>query len=273
MNAPAFPINPFVGQHWQNWTWNGCMWVCAPATGVQVLTRVFLANGTYLPSPGLVSLVVETIGGGGGGGAVDASLPVLWIVGGAGGGSGGYSRKTLPNALVLGGVLVTIGQGGVSNANGTPTSFGALCVANGGFGANVDEPEFSGVAAGAGGQPGIGDFACAGATGDNGFIVVLTVASSNNGACAKGGQIFGGNLTGEVGPHAATNGPDGYANSGAGGGGAAVNQLVAAQFNGGTGGSGVCIVTEYCWADVVPEPPCPPSGGARVPLGFCEEGA
>ena len=270
-NFPPFPLNPVVGQRWLGWVWNGAQWVQTPASGMQVLTTVFNASGPYMPSPGLVSLTVECIGGGGGGGAVEASLPVLWIVGGAGGGSGGYSRKTLPASLVLGGVVVTVGQGGASNANGTVTSFGALCVANGGFGANVDQPEFAGVAAGAGGVPGIGDFACAGATGDNGFIVVLAAAQSNNGACAKGGQVFGGNLTGEVGPHAATNGPDGYANSGAGGGGAAVNQLVAAQFNGGTGGSGVCIVTEYCWADVAAGEDCGCApGGARIAGGFDE---
>jgi hypothetical protein len=266
MNAPPFPLNPWVGQRWQNWMWNGSMWVCTPAAGVQVLTKVFNASGPYMPSAGLVSLVVETIGGGGGGGAVEANLPVLWIVGGAGGGSGGYSRKTLPASLVLGGVVVTVGAGGLSNANGGPTSFGALCVANGGFGANVDQPEFGGVAAGAGGVPGIGDFACAGATGDNGFITVLTAVSSNNGACAKGGQVFGGNLTGEVGPGQATNGPVGFANSGAGGGGAAVNQSVTTQYNGGAGGSGICIATEYIWADVAPGEDCGCAPGARVAI-------
>jgi hypothetical protein len=268
MNAPTFPPNPTVGQQWQGFAFNGVSWVCAPATGVQVLTKVFNASGPYMPSPGLVSVVVECIGGGGGGGAVIANLPVLFVVGGAGGGSGSYSRKTLPASLVAGGVSVTIGQGGLSNANGGVTSFGALCVANGGFGANINNPGFGGVSGGGGGVPGVGDFACAGASGDNGYIVSLDEASSNTAPSSKGGQVFGGNVTGEGGPHTLSNGPESYANSGAGGGGALVNQLVSATSPlGGTGGSGICIVTEYCWADVVPNEDCLPSGAARVSYG------
>ena len=36
------------------------------ATGLKVVQQVFTASGSYIPSPGLTSLVVELIGGGGG---------------------------------------------------------------------------------------------------------------------------------------------------------------------------------------------------------------
>lgn len=247
---PPFPANPSMGQRFGSWVWNGTMWVVTPVEGVIVTRTVFLASGTYTPAPGLTTALVECMGGGGGGGAVNANLPVLYVVGGAGGGSGGYSRVMLAAALVAGGVQVTVGAGGASNTNGHPTSFGAFCAANGGFGANQSQAQYGGVAGGAGGNltGAVGGQTLAGATGDNGLIQSLSVASSYAAGCPKGGQMWGGNLTGEVGPGAATAGPASWANSGAGGGGACVNQFAnQPQMLGGAGGSGFCAVTEYCF--------------------------
>ena len=146
MNAPVFPANPEIGARWQNWVWNGARWVCNPMAGMQVIQTVMTASGPYQPSPGLVTVVVETLGGGGGGGGAvgDQATPSTngWMMGGGGGASGGYSRSALAASLVLGGVVVTIGQGGpggsgvppFNGAAGTATSFGAFVVANGGPG-------------------------------------------------------------------------------------------------------------------------------------------
>ena len=269
-NFPPFPLNPTVGQRWLGWVWNGAQWVQTPATGMQVLTTVFVASGPYMPSPGLVSLTVECIGGGGGGGNC-ASPNATYIVAGGGGGSGGYSRKTLPASLVLGGVVITVGAGGgegVSGLPGGPTSFGALCVANGG-GGNNDTNVFG--AAGPGASIGIGDLTQPGGPGTAGVVSGPTLEGVVGG---RGGQMWGGAVGDPlIGVGQTWPGSPGTANTGAGGNGAVINQSTAINTTiiGGSGGSGVCIVTEYCWADVAPGEDCGCApGGARIAGGFDE---
>lgn len=128
-NGP-FPIDPQLGQTFRGWQWNGTQWVCVNANA-RIVTQVFTASGVYTPSTGMTSALVECIGGGGGGGNVGNANP-SWILTAGGGGSGGYSKRTVSAALVRGGVVVTVGAGGAGNNPGQPTSFGALCVANGG---------------------------------------------------------------------------------------------------------------------------------------------
>lgn len=270
MNAPAFPPNPTVGEQFQQFVWNGASWVCAPATGVQVLTKVFTASGPYMPSPGLVSVVVECIGGGGGGGGC-ATLDATLIITGGAGGSGGYSRKTLPASLVAGGVSVTVGAGGLGGGdgqNGVATTFGALCVANGG-GLGQGNNDVTGFgAAGAEAPPGVGDVALPGNGGMNGVVWIGT-ARTVSVQSPMGGSMWGGTRTVNVPPQGAANGAEGYANTGAGGGGGVCNTIVpSGNIIGGNGGSGICIVTEYCWADVVPGEDCFPTGAARVAIGW-----
>ena len=265
MNAPTFPPNPAVGQQWQGFAFNGATWVCAPATGVQVLTKVFTASGPYMPSPGLVSVVVECYGGGGGGGDVTWQA-VQIALGAGGGGSGGYSRKTLPASLVAGGVHVTIGAGGAATLAGAATTFGALCVANGG-GGGVGSGQ--GSEGGAEAAPGVGDIAFAGSPGANGPIQSFATTTTVSFSGGLGGAIFGGNRSIAVGAGAYAAGMAAWPNSGSGGGGAVINQMATnpgVQI-GGAGGAGICIVTEYCWADVVPNEDCTPSGAARVSYG------
>lgn len=253
--APPFPTNPAVGERHGSWVWNGVTWVCAPTTGIQVLTTVFTASGPYMPSPGLVSVTVECIGGGGAGGGVGDPANNI-AGGGSGGGSGGYSSKTLPAALVLGGVQVTIGAGGAfgGNAgqadNGQATTFGALCVANGGSGGFAMFPGVTAPEPGAGAAPGVGDVALPGAAGTAGYWELFDAAQTNfSSATPLGGQIRGGNANLMTGAGNGANGPPAAPNTGAGGAGATANQLATpTSFSGGGGGSGLVIVTEYCWA-------------------------
>jgi hypothetical protein len=268
-NFPPFPLNPVVGQRWLGWVWNGSQWVQTPASGMQVLVQKFVASGPYMPSPGLVSVQVECWGGGGGGGDVIWESVTL-AQGGGGGGSGGYSRKTLPAALVAGGVVITIGAGGAAQTAGGVTSFGALCTANGGAG---------GAGTGAGSQggteaaPGIGDIAFAGSPGMNGPVETFASLTTLSTSGGMGGALIGGNRIVAVGAGAAAPGAYGWPNQGGGGGGGAINQMATnpgVQL-GGIGGSGLCIVTEYCWADVVPGEDCGCApGGARIAGGFDE---
>jgi hypothetical protein len=240
VNALAFPCTPG-----STWSWQG----------TRVTTQVFTASGEYKPSPGLVSLVVECIGGGGGSGGV-TSPNVDYVVTGGGGGSGGYSRIALPAPLVVGGVAVTIGQGGAGAAGGVAagetggaTSFGALCVANGGGGGQSMLTAGGFGAGGGGGAPGVGDVAFPGAAGFCG-TVIASLNTSQGAEGGQGGSIFGGTQTANVGGGGALGGEPGLPNTGAGASGGVLNAYptVNAEYGGGTGGSGVCIVTEYCVA-------------------------
>jgi hypothetical protein len=287
--APPFPPNPAFGDVFGNWVWSGSRWVCTNTNGIRIVCQVFPASAPYMPSPGLVTAVVECVGGGAGGGGALSSVPPsftveAWSCGGGGGGSGGYSRIALAAGLVAGGVNVTIGAGGAggpatvqtTGAAGGVTSFGALCVANGGNGggSNVSgapsalDPSVG--YGGLGGGPGIGDVAVWGNSGGSGGTEVFNPNLANSVVWGGfgGASFFGSSPSGAVdlaqgGGVAGNNGTFGAGGSGAA---SAVNTRPAV---GGVGGSGLCVVTEYCWADVT-DPGCgcgPTSGGARVAIG------
>ena len=281
MNArsqPPFPPNPSIGQKWGAWTWNGSRWVCTRLQGVFTNVQVFPASAPYTPTPGLTSLTVECWGGGGGGGFCLGDTSTTG--GGGGGGSGSYSRKTLAATMVLGGVNVTIGVGGpggnlpgsLNSQDGTPTSFGALCVANGGQGGAGNTSTNDWGSPGAGGAPGVGDIAVPGNPGFPGTSSGVTTGVTQNAAGGTGGAILGGAGMALLTPPGASNAGQPGTGPGAGGAGATVNQTATALV-GGTGGNGLCVVTETCWADTGDEGDCGcgPSGGmARVawPGGF-----
>jgi hypothetical protein len=277
MNArtqPPFPPNPQVGQKWGAWTWTGSRWACTRLQGVFINTQVFPASAPYMPTPGLVTCVVTTIGGGGGGGACSSTGAAAG--GGGGAGSGGYSRKTLAASLVLGGVNVVVGTGGdgsisgLEEGNGTATSFGAFCVANGGFGGFANDGVHAFGAAGPGAAVGVGDLAFPGNPGLPGSA--SAGGSGNVVQGGAGGAIFGGGGIAQVVGTATTiiGAPGlGY---GSGGSGAAVNST-AQILVGGNGAPGICWVDEYCWADTGDDSGdcgCGPTGQARVawPGGF-----
>jgi hypothetical protein len=273
MNAIPFPTNPAPGARYGNWVWNGARWVCSPG-GMVVITQVFRANGPYTPSVGLVTTVVTTIGGGAAGGSAGPGS-ILQVLGGGGGGSGGWSRVTLPAALVLGGVAVTIGAGGVpddQNVNGGPggvTSFGAFCVANGGSGGGwngTGGPTNAWGEGGAGAVPGIGDLTFPGNDGEPGPYTNLAVAENNTYSGGMGGSVFGGSRNYAWGPNQIPGGLNAWPNTGAGGSGALLNQLATGAISeGGPGGSGFCWADDYCWL-ATGDGECggQPTGQARV---------
>jgi hypothetical protein len=242
MNALAFPCPPG-----STWTWQG----------TRVTAQVFPASGQYTPSPGLVACVVECVGGGGGSGPAVGFAN--YITSGGGGGSGGYSRIALPAPLVAGGVAVTVGAGGAPSASlppgpestGGTTSFGALCVANGGGGgygnSGVNEWGNGGPPA----APGVGDIASPGSFGFNGETTFTTTGGPMVNMLAWGGRgattMFGGGNQDAAAPGAIANGVAG-AYYGAGATGGVSNQINATTAQGAAGAAGVCIVTEYCVA-------------------------
>jgi hypothetical protein len=263
MNAP-FPPNPCV-QPTGNWVW-------VPA-GLRTVVQVFSASARYTPSPDLISCTVECVGGGANGGEAAGITPD--IAGGGGGGSGGYSRITLPAALVVGGVDVTIGQGGVLpgggpndfGLGGAPTSFGAFCVANGGLGGggNASRGGLWGLP-GSAAPPGVGDLALPGNPGATGTSMVENTFALNA-IGGGGGAIWGGGgMTAFTGSGGTAPGNPGLG-PGAGGGGAVVDApSVQADQPGGQGADGICVVTETCGTNMTGSGACQP-GQARVAWG------
>jgi hypothetical protein len=279
--VPPFPPNPTVGQVFQQWVWNGSAWVCQ-GWGPMVFVNVYLVSGTYWPRPGLNFLTVECMGGGGGGGGAQAAFTTAatWVGGGGGGGAGAYSRIMLAAALVRGGVPITIGVGGVGGAgasalspalDGTTTQFGLFCIAPGGGGAwwnNTTIPDDQnlwgqGGSRNAEGIIGVGDILSYGSAGSNGLSSYWdpAIAGGTIWGGAGGGSFYGGDgqqviVTGVAGSIAAVNGGDGQQGSG-GDGGVAKNGTA----NGGNGGPGLCIVTEWCFGNTSIVEPCNPCGG------------
>jgi hypothetical protein len=282
MNAPPFPTNPTFNQQFGNWVWSGSRWVCTNTNGVRIVTQVFRASAPYTPSPGLITAVVETWGSGGAGG--EAAGDSITTGSGGGGGSGGYSKVTLASGLVLGGVNVTVpgttpntprGANGYA-PSGASTSFGAFCVANGGQGGQLNDSSTAYGDGGAGGALGVGDIAFSGSPGVAGTTSTLSVNAGSTHVTVvvggAGGSMWGGGGQAVLCPPA-TSLPGYNATDPAGGGsGASVNTTSATPSGtlqpGGTGGAGMCVVTEYCWADTIDDG-CgcgPTSGGARVAI-------
>jgi hypothetical protein len=258
----AFPPSPSTGQVYQQWQWNGTAWVPYQlSSGAPIAVRVFTASGTYVPTTGMSSCIVECVGGGGGGAAPGAATsPNANIA--AGGGSGGYSRKLLTAAQVGTSQAIVIGAGGTAangaaGGNGGATTFGStLCVANGGLGAATT------TAPGAGAAAGTGDLAAPGAPGDGGATFNTSYALSRPSG-SGGSSQFGG---GGVGVYAGSSGIIGTAGQpNSGGGGSGGMTLVSTAYSGGPGGSGVCVVTEYAPLGA-PAVAAAPQSGSRVLL-------
>jgi hypothetical protein len=269
-----FPRNPAVGDRWQNWVWNGSRWVCSPG-GFVLIRQVFLANAIYQPSIGLISGRARTRGGGGGGGAAGPSPLATYITGGGGGGSGSQSELVFPASLVLGGVTVNIGLGGAGGlispiaAQGSPggtTSFGALCSAPGGLGGFPAHPGTAVGEPGPGGPRGVGDFTTPGSDGAPGINTQVVTGFAQIVWSGRGGQLDSGGHATDIGPGGGVGGRPGDANTGAGGGGALFNaDPTGAIYEGAFGGSGFCLVDEYCWIEPGSEGCCPDEvGQARV---------
>jgi hypothetical protein len=155
----------------------------------------------------------------------------------------------------------------VAGGTGGTTSFGGLASAVGGAGGNPWNDTISG-SGGLGGASATGQLILPGEGGDNGtmfwWAVGITEGVVSGG---KGGNSYfagagtpplaGTGTTGTMGPNDAW---------GSGGGGG-VSGGAGLPAGGGFGGTGLVVITEYCWADVVPEDcGCGPTGNARVAL-------
>lgn len=127
------------------------------ATGRLLNVQVFTSSGTYTPTAGTTSVVVEAVGGGGSSGGIGATNSSQTGVAGAGA-SGSYGKARFTSGFNSS--TVTIGAGGAvpaigaaGNTGGT-TSFGSLLTVPGGGGSPAGFVG-SGVGGSYGGAPGI----------------------------------------------------------------------------------------------------------------------
>jgi hypothetical protein len=213
---------------------------------------------TYRPPHGLMSAIIEGMGGGGGGGW--ASGGNTYGLGAGGGGSGGYFRALLTPSQIGASQIVTVGAGGAGGAGGVgntgapggTTSFGPLCNAVGGNGGGSNDAATVNGAAGTAGTAtlaaGVTGIAMPGNPGVWGNLELTTtplpIAYAGN-----GGAVFGGAGLGWA---ASSNAVAGGAGAwGGGGGGGAVDNTPAGVVygNGGAGGSGWVLITEYIRID------------------------
>src|SRR5215475_9738141 len=178
----------------------------------------FTTAGTYTPSPGMVSAIVECVGGGGGGGGAFGNGSHA----GGGGGSGGFSRGLLSATDIGTSQAILIGTGGAAGSGGNGgaggvTSFGNLVVANRGLV-----------------LPGNG--------GGAGFAITTPIGAGYNGAS---GTMWGGAAQQFLqGGSAADPGIAGKV--GAGGTGGVASLLTTNNWvPGGAGGPGWCCITEF----------------------------
>ena len=243
--AGAIATNGDVWLQW-NTALSGGSWVMIASSGGNSNSgelkniQTFTSNGTYMPTPGTTSVIVEVVGGGGAGGFAFITGAGTASVGG-GGGAGAYAKSRITTGFS--GQAVTVGQGGTattsSAGNGTASSFGALVTAAGGQGGQSAGPSnqaHSGQGGNGGAQGVTGNIVnSSGACGTAGLFIP-SAASSIQFGNGGGGPFGGGGASGS--PGAAGTGP------GAGGGGTN-NTVSTAARAGGAGANGIVIVYEY----------------------------
>jgi hypothetical protein len=195
--------------------------------------RIFTNSGTYVPTAGMSSCLVEMVGSGGMGGSA-AYVATGTVSVGSGGGAGGYVRALLSNTTVGSSQGIVIGQ---------DTSFGSILTAYGGSSGTTKNYANVIVSGGAGGSTwcSVPCLAINGQVGGSGYGDWAGFSESGSGASSMlgsgGASVFVG------GPPFSSNGVDatGY---GAGGSGAASGNNYPGA-NGGSGSQGVVIITEY----------------------------
>jgi len=203
--------------------------------------QTFTSSGTYTPTPGTQSIVVEIVGGGGAGGGAPATTSSQ-VSNGSGGGSGSVARARYLSGFSS--VAVTIGAGGsgvvggAGNAGGT-TSFGALLSAPGGSPGNVNlqsnSATFTTAIGGSGGGSCTGSgiiFSANGTSGQSSYLNLINVYEGVGASSPYGA------------PSPAGNTPFASSGFGAGGTGSGNTGGLAAQA-GAAGSHGLVIISEF----------------------------
>lgn len=209
--------------------------------------QIFAASGTYTPSAGAKTCIIEAVSGGGGGGSV-INISSGQSAVGNGGVSGEYVRTPLINAQAQ---AITIGAAGSGGTAGNPgnaggaTLVGSIISLRGGPGGGSGSAstnnliaQTNGALSGTLNYPANSLFMAA-SLGPRGLIVNPGVASG----CLAGSGGSSPLGKGAEGTNATSNGSDG---SGYGSGGSgAINIGANPSRSGGSGTGGVVIIWEY----------------------------
>ncbi|WP_097307683.1 hypothetical protein [Escherichia coli] len=210
------------------------------ATGRLIGVRTITTSGTYTPTPGTKSIIVEVQGAGGGGGGVGTTNSTSVAVG-CGGGGGAYAKSRITNLDSA--YTVTIGAGGAGGVNGNGgngggSSFGSI-TAGGGFGGGSG----NGVPPIIQNSTGIPTASGGNLINQSGSSPIIAIALSTVAALAGGGGSSPCGVGG--GPHGSAGIGFQATGYGAGGGGANAYVNNRAQYNGAAGSNGVVIIWEY----------------------------
>jgi hypothetical protein len=213
----------------------------------QVVPRVLTGSGTYVPTAGLLYVLVFAIGAGGAGGNVSTSASPNVYAAGGGGGSGAVSIVLLTAAQIGAGQPYSVGAGGVSSGTGGNTSLGSippLAVALGGTGgasasgSNGAVPLLTNGGNGASSSgSSVGNIIIGGTDGGFGIVYSSGLIIAGDGATGP----FGGGRRGDA--NSNSDGSNGIG-GGAGGSGAVAISASTAR-TGGTGGPGSLYLIEY----------------------------
>ena len=208
-------------------------------SGRLINVQSFTASGTYIPTKGTRSIIVEVLGGGGGGGGASSNSTTTVGLGGGGGG-GGYAKSYLTDVPTS--QAVTVGIGGAPYTAGGDSKFGNIIGRGGVRGAQ----QLSGTwkqgdavqqrPSSPGGQAENGNLI--NAAGSYGNSCLFTVFGNCISGCG-GGSFYSGTTFPADGTSAGTNGA-----IGCGGSGAASNGSTS-PLSGGSGGNGIVMIWEY----------------------------
>lgn len=240
--------------------WNGIQWSLLAQSGAGVNVQVFTLSGTYTPTPGLKSAVIELCGGGGGSGGTSATTGANGTAA-AGGGSGAYARIYMTAAqmaaAIIGSTSIVIGAGGSAGAIGATggaggnTSFLLIASCNGG-GGGAGGAATAATQAFAGGAGGIAPGAIFGAlaihtqAGERGADGVTSLPQRTAMGGGGGQTPLGNAPPGVYAVNGLTTATPGFSSGfGAGGSGRAQLAIVLGGNVGVAGMPGIVIITEY----------------------------
>lgn len=221
-----------------------------PSSGAFMAMKILTGTGTYVPTPGTISIDVVCVGSGAGAGGILGVIAMKGVS--PGGGAGSFCRKYITPVAASYTYEVGIGGPGGEGASagegedGSNTFFGAVLTAPGGI-HSVAGTADSGTSAvtilggSAGSMATGGDFNSAGIAGGM-AINLATLATSSDYVSGAGGDRPGFGTGGAAQRGGSADGLSGQG-YGAGGGGAMTNGVTSR--NGGAGADGVIIITEY----------------------------
>lgn len=200
-------------------------------TGRLINIQKFTTSGTYTPTNGMSTAIIEVQGAGGAGGGCPATGPSTISIG-VPGSAGAYAKGRYTAVEIGASQAITVGAGGsgvvgATGGGGGTSSFGSLINSPGGLGGvsvSPISPPYSTIGAGPSPAPIGGNiYQVSGGSGDGSFMISNLVGLPGIG----GPSIMGGN--------------EGY---GSGGSGEALG-ISSAAVAGAGGGAGIVIIYEY----------------------------